>query len=132
GGAHLRLTFVGANAHPVIEPFAPLTSTVNYFQGDDPAHWYTNAPTWGGVRVAGLYPGIDLEVRYEGGQSRPRLVVRDAARADLNGVRLQVEGAEELQLAEGKAVALTDRGAYALPLFEVVYGDGTAVSVAAP
>ncbi len=59
---HLRLSFIGANPQPRLEPFQRLEMHVSYVLGHDPAKWHADVPVWGGVRYVGLYPGIDLEV----------------------------------------------------------------------
>lgn len=59
-GVNLKLSFVGANPHPQLEPFDPSISTVSYFLGNDPGQWHPDVPAYGGVRYVDLYPGIDL------------------------------------------------------------------------
>ncbi|MBI3734395.1 MAG: SBBP repeat-containing protein [Chloroflexi bacterium] len=117
-GVHLRLTFVGANPHPTLEPFAPVETTVSFFKGHDPSGWHAAVPVWGGVRYRDLYPGLDLELSGEGGRLQPRLVAHPGA--DPSVVRLRLEGAEMMQL-DGEQLRLTTAvGAYALPLLALV------------
>jgi murein DD-endopeptidase MepM/ murein hydrolase activator NlpD len=138
-GVALKLSFEGANPAPQLVPFEPLDTRVSYFRGDDPAKWRTGVPVWGGVRYVDLYPGIDLELRGEGSALAQRLVVHPGA--DLNVVRLRVEGAEALTL-EPISLASGDQGRQAttgyilrlttalgdvsLPLFQVLLADGAA------
>jgi hypothetical protein len=56
----LKLTFPGSNPDVRIEPVKPLTTTVSYFLGSDPAGWRPDVPVYGGVRYMDLYPGVDL------------------------------------------------------------------------
>nr|MBI2905686.1 hypothetical protein [Chloroflexota bacterium] len=95
-GVNIKLSFVGANPHPRLEPFNRLDTHVSYFTGSDASQWRPDVPVWGGVRYADLYPGVDLELTGEAGQYRQRLVARPGA--DLSVVRLRVEGAESLAL----------------------------------
>lgn len=132
GGIHLRLTFVGANPHPTIEPFQPLTTSINYFIGNDSDKWYTHVPVWGGVRYVDLYPGIDLELSSKQGVPMQRLVVRDARRANLEQVVLKIEGSEGLQLSENGVLIGTRFGLYQLPFFEIVSDNGTALHLGKP
>jgi hypothetical protein len=88
-GVNIKLSFVGANPHPRLEPFHRLDTHISYFLGDDPARWHADVPVWGGVRYVDLYPGIDLELSGEDGQWQPRLSAR--AGADLSIVRLRIE-----------------------------------------
>ena len=116
-GVHLRLSFVGANPHPRIEPFDRLDTVVSYFLGHDPAAWRVAVPVWGGVRYRDLYPGIDLELSGAGGQYSHRLVVHPGA--DLGRVRLRVEGAQSLGLRDGRLEIQTAAGPFFLPLFQL-------------
>ena len=112
-GVNLKLSFVGANPHPRLEPFDRLDTVVSYFIGNDPDQWHPDVPVWGGVRYVDLYPGIDLVVgaglapaqgRPQGSPLPWRLEVRDGA--DLSAVNLRVEGADALAL-DGDHLRLT-------------------------
>lgn len=127
-GVNLKLSYVGANPTPQIEPFTRQAVHVSYFIGSDASRWQADVPVWGGVRYVDLYPGIDLEVTSEGGELVQRLVVRDAAA--LSQVKLRVEGAESLALGQDELLVHTAMGDYALPLLQVVGEDGAALSVA--
>jgi murein DD-endopeptidase MepM/ murein hydrolase activator NlpD len=135
-GLKLKLSFVGANPNPQIEPFDRLDTGVAYFHGDDPAGWGADAPAWGGVRYRDLYPGIDLELTGQGGRYVQRLVVDPGA--DLAAVRLRIEGATALALESPAAPEAapgdeadpdpgatylrltTALGTFSLPLLQVV------------
>jgi hypothetical protein len=56
----LRVKFVGAGSETSVEGLDPLSGRVNYFVGNDPSRWMANIPMFEKVRVAGIYPGIDL------------------------------------------------------------------------
>jgi hypothetical protein len=125
-GVHLKLSFPGSNPHPRLEPFDRLDTHVSYFIGSDPVKWRADVPVWGGVRYVDLYPGIDLEMTSESGQMVQRVVARDGA--DLNAMRLRVEGADKMELlpslggrgAGGEVLRLTAAlGEYTLPLLQV-------------
>ncbi len=116
-GVNIKLSFVGANPHPRLEPFNRLDMHVSYFTGSDASQWRADVPVWGGVRYADLYPGVDLELTGEAGQYRQRLVARPGA--DLSAVRLRAEGADSLALDGGLLRLTTAVGEYTLPLFEV-------------
>jgi hypothetical protein len=126
---HLELTFTGANPHLRLEPFNFLDTCVSYLIGSDPEHWRPNVPVWGGVRYTDIYPGIDLEIT--GGETWSwRLVARTPV-ADLEAVRLRVNGADGLTL-EGPGDTAgqptirvsTTLGEFALPLLDI--GDAAA------
>jgi hypothetical protein len=116
-GVNLKLSFVGANPHPSLEPFNRLDTHVSYFIGDDPAGWRADVPVWGGVRYRELYPGMDLEIADENGGVVQRLVVGEGA--DLDAVRLRVDGEDEVALDGGLLRLRTAAGEYTLPLLQV-------------
>ena len=92
----LRLQWVGSRA-PHLVPEQALPGKVNYLRGNDPAKWQTDISTYGRVRYAGLYPGVDL-VYYGSGQHLEYDMVV-APHADPAQVRLRVEGARHLRIA---------------------------------
>jgi len=124
-GVNIQLTFVGADRTPQLEPFDPLTTSINYFNGPDQSHWHTQVPVWGGVRYLGLYPDVDLELHSESGQIIPRLVCYRDCQSALQQVRLRITGADALYLAEGQMVIATPAGEYILPPFTAYMADRT-------
>lgn len=139
-GLSLKLSFVNANPQPRLEPFQRLDTVISYFKGNDPARWQTNVPVWAGVRYVDLYPGLDLEITSANGQLVQRLVVKEAdvsaqATADLsllNGVRLQIEGAEAAALDGAGGLRLTTAlGDVTLPLLQAVTSDGVPLNLSA-
>jgi len=121
-GVNLRLRFLGANSAAVLEPFDPLEVSINYFIGSDPAQWRTNAPVYAGVRYRELYPGVDLAL---GAGVEAGLTWRLEARkgADLSRIRLQVDGAANVELRPDTLLVSTEAGDFSLPLLEL---DGAA------
>ncbi|MGB0387711.1 MAG: SBBP repeat-containing protein [Ardenticatenaceae bacterium] len=124
-GVNLKLSFVDANPQPEIEPFNLLETKMNYFKGSDSNKWRSNVPVYGGVRYKDIYPGIDLELTSENGQSVQQFVAN--SHANLDAVQLRVEGAEEMELLvnhrSGETVGLTVKtaiGDVTLPLFGLV------------
>ena len=118
---NLKLTFVGANPHPRLEPFDKLDAKVSFLTGADPSQWRADVPAWAGVRYVELYPGIDLEITGQDGQLTPRLVVREPAA--LQNVRLRVEGADALAVKGNHLRLTTPLGNFALPLLTVKGAD---------
>ena len=111
---NIKLSFVGANPHPRIEPFDRLDTVVSYFIGNEPEKWRPDVPVWGGVRYVDLYPGVDLEITSEGGQMVQRLAARPGA--DLSAVQIQVAGIKVMG-TEGRTLRLASAaGILALPL----------------
>lgn len=129
-GVNLRLSFVGANPTPQIQPSDPVSTTISYFYGNDPTGWRPDVPVWGNVRYEDLYPGLDLELVGQGGALVPQLVCHatDCA-ASLAAVQIEVAGAEEVTLAEEGVLIGTAVGEWHLPLLAVVDGAGRPVDV---
>jgi hypothetical protein len=126
---HLKLSFAGANPHPRLEPFDRLDTRVSYFIGDNPADWRADVPVWGGVRYVDLYAGLDLEIT--GGDTWSWRIVARAPEADLDAVRLRVDGADGLALdgtvdstGRRSVRVSTALGEFALPLLEHLRGFG--------
>ena len=116
-GANIKLSFVGANLHPQIEPFERLATRVSYFIGNNPDQWRPEVPVWRGARYVDLYPGVDLELTSEAGQMVSRLAARPGA--DLDAVRLHIEGADAVAVV-GDALRLsTAAGEFTLPLLRM-------------
>ena len=114
GVVHLKLSFPGANPNPVLEPFGRLATQVSYFQGAVPEDWRSRVPVWSGVRYRGLYPGVDLEVTVSGRQLVTRVLARPGA--NLDAVRLRVEGADGMELEDGGLRLATAVGPAWVPL----------------
>jgi hypothetical protein len=116
GAVRLKLSFPGANPHPVIEPMERLNTHLSYFIGSDPDQWHADVPVYNGVRYVDLYPGIDLEVT--GGDGAWDWTLAADAGANLADVRLRVEGADDVALTPGgRALSLqTAVGTFSLPL----------------
>src|SRR6202020_2897909 len=95
-GSALRLHVVGSrdSVAPVAEQ--PLSGVVNYYVGNDPKNWLRGIKTYGRVRYAGVYPGVDLV--YYGTQGRLEYDIAVAPGASAKPVRIAVEGAERVRL----------------------------------
>lgn len=114
---NLKLSFVGANPRPRLEPFDRLDTRVSFFTGNDPSKWRTSVPVWGSVSYVDLYPGVDLEITSRNGQLVQRLVARE--HSFLQDVHLRVEGVDSLVLEGNHLRLTTPLGDFALPLLTV-------------
>ncbi len=92
----LRMQMVGANRAASVAGVDELAGKVNYFLGNDPAKWRTNVPTFGQVRYAEVYPGID--VVYYGNQRQLEYDFRVAPGADWRQVALKFAGADSVKV----------------------------------
>ncbi len=92
----LRLKLPGANPHPQLEGLDLLPGRANYFGGNDPGRWRTNAPTFAKVRYGDVYPGVDLV--YYGNQQKLEYDFVVHPGADPNLIALEFAGAEAISL----------------------------------
>ena len=86
----VRMHLAGAALAPGATPEDPLSGTVNYLSGNDKSKWQTELPGYGGVRLAAVYPGVDL--RYYGRAGQLEYDFALAPNADPQQVKLQFEG----------------------------------------
>jgi hypothetical protein len=99
----LRFALVGADASSEPHGEDELITRVSHFRGSDPRRWVAGAPTFGRIRYAGVYPGIDLVLRSGGGQLEFDYEL--AAGADPDRIAVDIDGAASLRLARtGDAV----------------------------
>ncbi|MCX6360429.1 MAG: Ig-like domain-containing protein [Armatimonadetes bacterium] len=106
----LRLKLQGSDPAAVASGLEKRPGIVNYFIGKDPKQWRTNVPTYSRVKLAGVYPGVDL-VYYGAGQGRELeydFVVKPGA--DPSKIRMSVSGARSLRGVGGQVVASTECG----------------------
>jgi hypothetical protein len=98
-GHTLALDFLGANPHATLTAKKRLAGEVNYLIGDNPAEWQQGLPTHGELLYGGLWPGIDMAVRGEGGNLKYEFHVKPGA--SVEDVRLGYRGAEGLSVGAG-------------------------------
>src|SRR5579885_1245070 len=102
GNAVLRLRLVGARGDTGGAAENQLAERVNYFLGSDPARWRRGVPTFGQVKFAAVYPGVDLI--YHGNQGRLEYDFRLSPAADAEQIALKFGGAENVRLAADGAL----------------------------
>jgi hypothetical protein len=94
-GAVLRMKLRNANPAAKITGTGELAGTSNYFIGNDPARWRTNAPTYAKVKYEGIYSGIDLV--YYGNQRQLEYDFIVAPGADPRRIAFDVRGAKRIR-----------------------------------
>jgi len=88
--AVVKMKFLGAAKNPKISGESLLPGKVNYFIGKDKSKWRANVPTYGKVRYASVYPGINLV--YYGNQRQLEYDLVVAPGADPKTIRLPSKG----------------------------------------
>ena len=104
----VRLRFIDANGKPVCEGLGTQRGAYNFFLGNDPGRWASDAHAFSAVLQRDLYPGTDLRVRTEGNAVKYDLLI--APGADIPSIRFTYDGADELTLAEGRITVRTALG----------------------
>jgi len=108
-GTPLRIKWVGANPKARAVPTEVSPTKVNYFIGNNPAHWRIQVPTFGKVRYQLVYPGIDLV--YYGNQRQLEYDFVVAPGASPETIAWRYEGAEKIQVdADGDLIVHTVGG----------------------
>jgi Beta-propeller repeat/Abnormal spindle-like microcephaly-assoc'd, ASPM-SPD-2-Hydin len=92
----LRMKLIGSNPSTRVEGKDQLEGKSNYFIGNDPAKWRTNVAQFARVQYHDVYPGVDLVYYGNQGQLEHDFVI--APGADLNRIRLSVDGATKLAI----------------------------------
>jgi hypothetical protein len=99
GGHALALDFLDANPHATLTAHERLPGKVNYLVGDAPAQSRRGLATYAELLYGGLWPGIDMTVRGEGGNLKYEFRLKPGA--SVEDVRLGYRGAEGLLVGDG-------------------------------
>ncbi|MBZ0206681.1 MAG: gliding motility-associated C-terminal domain-containing protein [Flavobacteriales bacterium] len=104
----LRLRFLDATGPVRSEGLGVQQGAYNYFLGNDPDSWASNAHAFSAVVQHDLYPGIDLRLRRGGEVLKYDLVLAPGARPDQ--LRFTYDGADRMALKEGRLIIGTSLG----------------------
>ena len=104
-GAAVHLRFAAANALSHAAGLAPFAGTVSYVRGRDQSRWVHGAPTFGRVRLAGLYEGVDVELY--GTKRQLEFDVAVAPGVAPGSVRMVVSGHSALRIAPDGDLVVT-------------------------
>ena len=99
GGQALALDFQGADPDATLTAKKRLPGEVNYLVGNDPSEWQRGLRTPAELLYGGLWPGIDMAVRGEGGNLKYEFRLKPGA--SVEDVRLGYRGAEGLKVGAG-------------------------------
>ncbi len=105
GGSFVRMQLVGADPDARREAVDQLPGVSNYLIGNDPSRWRTNVPSFGEVRFASVYPGVDLRY-YESDRALEYDVVV-APGADPSAVSWKIEGADSVTIDPAGDLVIT-------------------------
>ena len=102
---NVSLTLVGANPHAEISGVGALPGRANYFLGADPAQWSLGVPLFSRVRLAQVYPGIDV-VYYADQAARLEHDFLVQPGADPKQIALRISGADTVRVEAGGDLVL--------------------------
>lgn len=106
---NIRLSFVGGNQNPIIKGEQQLSSTINYFIGNDTSKWRRNIPTFQAILYENVYPGINVRFYGSGKDLEYDIFIQPGA--DPNNVLLAYEGIKDLKEEKnGNLVVLLNTG----------------------
>lgn len=91
----VRLTLVGADARAEMSGTGELPGRANYFLGGDSARWSQGVPLFANVRLAQVYPGIDV-VYYADQAARLEHDFLVQPGADPQQIALRIRGADKV------------------------------------
>lgn len=95
-----RMIFQGANMQAETKGADPIVTYYNYYLGNDQSRWKAGIHPFTSVSYKSLYNGVDLLLRSDNGSFAYDLIV--APNADVAQIKLQFEGADKLELVDGK------------------------------
>jgi len=103
--------FLDADGNPVA--FRPQGedlsgATASFFKGKDRDSWRSGVPTFNVVNLGELYPGIVVKLRVTGGNMEKLFFV--SPDADPDDVRIQILGADNLEIDDGSSLVIKSRG----------------------
>ena len=99
----MRMSLLGANAHPAFSGLEELPGKSNYLIGNKPENWHVNIPNYRKVAERNIYPGIDLV--YYGTQRQLEYDFVVAPGASLSQVQIAFDGVKNMHPdAEGNLV----------------------------
>jgi hypothetical protein len=96
GSNRVDISLLNSNRAPRIEALDPVPTRTNYFVGSRD-RWRSSIPSFGRVRYASVYPGIDLV--YYGNQSQLEYDLVVAPGADPRTIRMRFAGAKHVGLS---------------------------------
>jgi hypothetical protein len=92
----VAMRFTGANPQAQISGDAALSGKINYLTGNDPAQWRSGIPTFAKVRVAEIYPGINLI--YYGNQQQLEYDFTVAPGTNPSAIVIRFDGADKISV----------------------------------
>ncbi len=100
--------FVGGNANPQIISEKPLQTYNNYFLGNDPSKWVSEAKIYQSVLYRNVYPNIDVRYYSEDGKLKFDFIIHPGG--DPSRISMKYNGADKLSIRNNELVIKTSVG----------------------
>lgn len=108
---NLMTRFEGAQTITTVNGHEESSYNINYFLGDDPSQWQTNAKRYEYIRYQNIYPSIDVEYGHVDDHLKYQFIV--LPEGDSSNIRIRFEGAEDIGIDEnGDLLVFTPIGTY--------------------
>lgn len=105
--ATFELVFLDALS-PTISASEKQKTIYNYFHGNDPSKWTSAAKSYGEIKYAGMYKGIDLKVYSMGNSMKYDWIVSPCA--DVKKIRFTYKGIQSIDLLDENLVVESKLG----------------------
>ncbi len=99
-----RVRFEGGAANPQVLPDKPLPHYNNYFLGDDPTKWVSQAKIYSALVYKNVYPNIDVRYYSEGGRLKYDIIVYPGGNPEQ--IAMHYEGADKLSVSKEKELLI--------------------------
>lgn len=106
--ANLGLRFLGTSGRTMLNAEDQAPGEMNYFRGNDPAHWQTGVPQYSQVVYRELWRGIDLKVHDQAKALKYEFHLRPGAQA--SNIRLAYSGASNIKIDDSGALLVESSG----------------------
>jgi gliding motility-associated-like protein len=100
-----EVNFLNTSPDVKIIPEKLQSGVSNYFIGNDPSKWVTEAKTYTAVTYQDLYPGIDVRYYTDNGKMKYDIIAHPGA--DISKIALKFDGADKVELNGGNLVVKT-------------------------
>ncbi len=104
-GVAFSMEFADANPDLSVQGTEPHGGKLHYFIGNDPDHWKTNLPAYGGLRYNDIWEGVSLSMRHT--ETGVKLDWHLAPGVNPDVIRLTCEGAESLSVGDDGSLVLS-------------------------
>src|SRR5208283_3591580 len=125
----VRIRMVGANPHPTMTGLDPLRARVNYLVGDK-ANFHPNVETYARVKIANVYPGVDI-IHY-GSHDTLEYDIVAAPGADTSKIKFSIEGAAKTSTDKDGNILIATAAGVVMMRQPVIYqqrADGSRIPV---